>query len=160
MSENIRIARNSLILYIRLIVVLFIGVLSSRFILQALGASDFGLYNVVGGIVAMMAVLNNVMVSTTYRFIAIELGTGDEEGVNRIYNISLVIHLIMALMVLLVAETIGIYYIHHYLTIPPGKLEDAVFVFRFSVLSTVLSILSVPCQGLIFAKEFPPSVER
>ena len=153
MTANSRIAKNSLILYIRLIVVLFIGILSSRFILQALGASDFGLFNVVGGIVSIMAVLNNVLVSTTYRYIAIELGTGAEDAVNKVYNISLVIHIILATIVFLLSETIGVFYIKHYLVISNGKLDDALFVFRLSILSTVLSILSVPSQGLIFAKE-------
>ena len=93
MSENSKIVKNSLILYIRLIIVSIVGLLSSRFILQALGVSDFGLYNVVGGIVFMMAFLNNVMVTTTYRYIAFELGRGDSNSVNRVFNVSLVIHI-------------------------------------------------------------------
>ena len=153
MSDNSRIAKNSLILYFRLIIVSIIGLLSSRFILQALGASDFGLYSVVGGIVFMMAFLNNVMVSTTYRFIAFELGTGDSNGINRVFNISLVIHIFLAFLVILFAETIGVYYIRNHLTISVGKLYDALFVFRFSIGSTFVSILSVPYQGLIIAKE-------
>lgn len=153
MSENVRIAKNSIILYTRLIIVLFIGVLSARFILQALGASDFGLYNVVGGIVAMMAVLNNVMISTTYRYIAMELGSSNEEGVNKVFNISLVIHITLAAVVLILAETVGIYFIKNHINLAPGKLDDAIFVFRLSILSTIFTILSIPYQGLIFAKE-------
>jgi O-antigen/teichoic acid export membrane protein len=153
MGENSKIVKNSLILYFRLIVVSIIGLISSRYILQALGAQDFGLYNVVGGIVFMMALFNNVMVSTTYRFIAFEMGKGDEEGVNRMFNTSLVIHIFLAVFCLFIAETLGVYYIKHYLKIGSGSLEDALFVFHLSMLSTFVTILSVPYQGLITAKE-------
>ncbi len=153
MSENKTIAKNSIILYIRLIITSIIGLLASRFILQALGASDYGLYNIVGGIVFLMAFLNNVMTSTTYRYIAFELGAGDANGVNRVFNISLVIHILIAILAFSFAETVGIYYIKNYLNIEFGKLDDALFVFRLSVFSTLVSILSVPYQGLIVAKE-------
>lgn len=153
MSENKKIVKNSLILYIRLIVLSGIGLVTSRFILQALGVSDFGLYNVVGGIVFMMAFLNNVMVSTTYRFIAFELGKEDHDAVNRIFNISLVIHVFICLLVFFIAETVGVYYIKTYLNVEAGKLSDALFVFHFSILGTLVTILSVPYQGLITAKE-------
>ncbi len=153
LSDNKRIFKNSLILYARLIIISIIGIITSRFILKALGESDYGLYNVVGGIVFFLALLNNVMVSASYRFIAFELGTDDESSVNKIFNISLVIHLILAAIVVVFAEIFGIYYIHNYLNVSPGKLDDAIFVFQFSVFSTVFSIISVPFQGLIIAKE-------
>ena len=153
MSDNKRIFNNSLILYARLIIISVIGIITSRFILNALGESDYGLYNVVGGIVFFLALLNNVMVSASYRFIAFELGTNDENSANKIFNISLVIHLILAVIVVVFAEIFGLYYIHNYLNVSPGKLDDAIFVFQFSVFSTVFSIISVPFQGLIIAKE-------
>jgi len=152
-SDKTRLVKNSLILYFRLIVVSAVGLLSARFILHGLGVSDFGLYNVVGGIVVMMAFLNNVMVATSFRYIAYELGTGKEEGVNRVYNISLVIQILLALLVIFLGETAGVFYIRHYLNFAVGKLDDALFVFRLSILSTVISIISVPNQGLITAKE-------
>jgi O-antigen/teichoic acid export membrane protein len=153
LEANKVIARNSIVLYVRLIIGSVLGLLASRFIIQALGASDFGLYNVVGSVVFMMAFLNNIMVTTTYRFIAFELGKGELQSVNKVFNVSLVIHIILAILVLVVAEVIGIYYINNYLKVEAGKLDDALFIFRFSVLSTVISILSVPYQGLIIAKE-------
>ena len=153
MSENKKIIKNSFILYGRLIIVSFISLFSARFILQALGASDYGLYNVVGGLVFIMAFLNNVMVSTSYRFIAFELGLENEGNVRKVFNTSLAIHLAIGCLVILIAETIGIYYIKHYFNVAPNRLDDAVFVFRLSVISTVFSIFSVPYQGLITAKE-------
>jgi O-antigen/teichoic acid export membrane protein len=153
MSENKMIVKNSLILYIRLFLTSIIGLISVRYILLALGASDYGLYSVVGGIVFMMAFLNNVMISATYRFIAFELGKGDTGEVNKVFNISLIIHLSLVVLTILLAETMGVFYIKNYLNIAEGKIGDALFVFRFSILSAVFSIFSVPYQGLITAKE-------
>jgi O-antigen/teichoic acid export membrane protein len=153
MSGNSKLIKNSVFSFIKLIVVAILGLLSSRFVLQALGPSDYGLFNVVGGIVFMMAFLNNVMVSSSYRFIAFELGKGDQIGVRAVYNICLVIHSCLALLLIILAETVGVYYIRKFLVIDSLKLGDAIFVFRCTVYSTVFSILSVPSQGLINAKE-------
>ncbi len=153
MNENSIIIRNSLILYIRLIFVSVIGLVSSRFILQALGVSDFGLYNVVGGVVTMMSFLNVVMISTTYRFIAFEIIRGKLEDVNKVFNISLIIHSIIALLVIIFAMTFGVYYINHFLKVEIGKLNDALFVFLISILGVILSIITIPFQGLLIAKE-------
>ena len=153
MSENRVIVKNSFVLYFKLIIVSIIGLFSSRFILQALGISDFGLYSVVGSIVFMMAFLNNIMITTTYRFIAFELGIGDNIGVNKVFNVSLVIHILLAIIVLVCAETMGVYYIKNFLKVDVNKISDALFVFRLSIVSTIVSILSVPYQGVLVAKE-------
>lgn len=153
LSDNRLLLRNTIILYVRLIVTSLIGLFSSRFIIRSLGASDFGLYNVVGGVVVMMVFLNTVMTATTYRFIAFEMGTGNKEGVNKVFNISLVIHVFMGLMVLLLTETAGVYYVNNYLKVEPGKLNDALFVLRFSTYASVISIISIPYQGLVTAME-------
>ena len=85
-SDNKLLFKNTIILYARLIITSFIGLFASRFVIRSLGASDFGLYNVVGGLVVMMAFLNTVMVTTTYRYIAFEMGKGNDEGVNKVFN--------------------------------------------------------------------------
>jgi len=108
---------------------------------------------VVGSVVVMMNFLNTVMITTTYRFIAYEIGRDDDRGVNKVFNISLIIHLAMIFVVLILAETLGIWYINNKLNIDPGKLYDAIFVFRLSVLATVINIISIPFQGLITARE-------
>ena len=152
-KDNTLIFKNSGILFFRLLFTSVLGLFTSRFIIQSLGASDFGLYNVVGGVVVMMAFLNTVMTSTTYRFIAFEMGKGDKESVNKVFNLSLIIHLCMAILVLLFTETIGVYYVKNYLNVEVGKISDAVFILRFSTYGTVLSIISIPFQGLVTAKE-------
>ncbi len=150
--SNKLIVKNSIFLYIRLIATTIIGLLASRFTLAALGAENFGIYSVVGGIVYMMAFVNNIMVTTTYRFIAVEIGKkyGD---VNKVFNISLAIHLLISLIVLILAFTIGLFYIKNYLVLPDGRLGDAIFVFSFAILNMVCVIIGTPFQGLLIAKE-------
>jgi len=153
MDSNKRIAVNSVVIFIRLCVTSLIGLFSSRFILQALGASDFGLYNVVGGIVALLNVLNTSMVTTTYRYIAYEMGKGEEGNPNKVFNTSLAIHFGFALLILIVGGLLGEWYISNYLNVDPSRLPDARFVFRISILTTMLTTSFVPFQGLLVALE-------
>lgn len=153
MKENTTLLKNSGILYLKLIVTSLISLYTSRIVLESLGVSDFGLYNVVGGIVVMVNILNIALISTTYRYIAFEIGGGNLSGINKVFNISLVLHFILALVVVLLAETIGRYYIYNKLNVPFDRIDDAMFVFHFSVLAVVFSIFSIPFQALITAQE-------
>lgn len=152
-TDNRLIFRNTFILYSRLIITSVIGLFTTRLVFQALGVSNFGLYSVLGGIVVMMAFLNSVMVSTTYRYIAFEMGKGEKGEVNEVFNISLVIHLCMAVLMILFTETIGVYYVKYYLNVENSKLSDALFVLRFSTYAEAISIVSIPYQGLVTAQE-------
>ena len=153
LDNNKRIAINSVIIFIRLCVVSLVSILASRLCLDALGASDFGLYNVVGGIVTLLNVVNAAMLSTTYRFIAFEVGKQDGASPNKVFNTSLIIHAVLAGLIVLLALTIGDWYIHKYLNVAEGKLPDALFVFHISVFTTAISTLFVPFQGLQVAYE-------
>ncbi|MBQ9558576.1 MAG: hypothetical protein IJV08_01140 [Bacteroidaceae bacterium] len=153
MNENKRIAFNSIIIYIRLCVVSFITVILSRVVLDALGASDFGLYSVVGGIVLLLNVLNSSMASTTYRYLAYELGKGKKGNTNKIFNVSFIIHACFAASIILIGTPIGDYYIAHYLNVPDGSRADASFVFHLSILAAAINTMLVPFQGLLVAYE-------
>jgi O-antigen/teichoic acid export membrane protein len=153
MNDNKKIAVNSVIIFIRLVFTSLIGILMSRYVLDALGASDYGLYNVVGGIVTLLNVFNTAMLSTTYRFIAAELGKGDNGSLNKVFNTSFLIHAGFALFILVVGFAVGEWYIDNYLNVAEGKISDAHFVFRISLITTALSTLLVPYQGLITAYE-------
>lgn len=153
MSENTNIAKNAIIIYIRLAITALVGLLSSRFVIRALGASDFGLYNVVGSIVTMMAFVNIVMVTTTYRYVAYEIGKGVAGSVNKVFNTSLMIHFIIALIVFILSATLGELYINNYLKVDPSKIGDAEFVFWTAIGSCMISIVSVPYTGLLTAYE-------
>jgi O-antigen/teichoic acid export membrane protein len=128
------------------------GLLSARYVLLALGASDFGLYNVVGGVVSMLSFIASSMTSTTTRFINYEEGKKDGDT-NLIFNVCLVVHVIAALIFLVVAETMGILYINNYLNVEAGKEYDAHFVFQVATFLFCLTLVNVPYQGLIIAKE-------
>lgn len=153
MNENKKIAFNSVILFVRLCIVSVISLISARFVLQALGASDYGLYNVVGGIVALLNVVNTAMVTTSYRYIAFELGKGEKGNPNKVFNSSLAIHVVFGLLILLVGLPVGEWYVSNYLNVPAESLSDAHFVLRVSVFTTMVSTMLVPYQGLLVAFE-------
>jgi len=151
-SDNKRIAKNTLIVYARLVVTTIVGVLTSRFVLQALGISDYGLYNVVGGVIALFAVIAGSMSSTTIRFLNIEIGKYDGNP-NKVFNVCQVTHITFAILILLIAETIGLFYIWNYLKVAPGKESDAMFVFQVSTIVACIGIINVPYQSVFVAKE-------
>lgn len=153
MNDNKKIAVNSIFIFIRLCVVTLVSIIASRLVLDALGASDFGLYNVVGGIVALLNVVNMAMSSATYRFIATEIGRGSSGNINKVFNVSFSIHFFFALSVLILGLTIGLYYVNNWLNVDPGKLADARLVFFVSVASVCFSTLMVPFNGLLVAYE-------
>lgn len=148
-----RIAINTLILYAKLIITIIVSFVTSRLVLQALGASDFGLYNVVGGIVALMNTLGTSMVATSYRYMAVEIGKGDSGNPNKVYNTVLVIHLVLAFLLLVLGETLGVFYVNNYLNVPPERISDALFVLHLSLLTTAFVVITVPMNGLIIARE-------
>lgn len=153
MNENKKIAFNSIILFVRLCIVSVISLISARLVLQALGASDYGLYNVVGGIVALLNVVNTAMITTTYRYIAFELGKGEKGSPNAVFNSSLAIHAMFGLMIFIIGMPLGEWYVSNYLNVPSESLSNAHFVLRISILTTMISTILVPYQGLLVAYE-------
>ena len=153
MNGNRRIAINSIIIFIRLCFVSLITVILSRVVLDALGASDFGLYNVVGGIVLLLSVLNSSMASTTYRYLAFELGKGAEGDTNKVFNTSIVIHICFAAIIIVIGIPIGNIYIYNFLNVPQDRISDACFVFHLSVIAAAINTILVPFQGLLVAYE-------
>lgn len=132
--------------------VTFVGLFSSRFVLQALGASDFGLYNVVGGLIALFNFLGTAMSTTSRRYINVEMGKVDG-NLNKVFNICLLIHIGFAVLILIIAETLGIWYINNILNVEVGKQGDAMFVFQVSTIVACIGIINIPYQSLIEAYE-------
>lgn len=162
MDANKRIAINTGVIYFKLIISAAIGLFTSRVVLQALGADDYGLYSVVGGIVTFLNIIGTTMVSVSNRFIAVEFGKGASGNPNMIFNSVLIIHMMLALGLLVVGETVGLFYVDNYLNVLPEKIPDARFVLHVSLATTALSIITVPYTGLIIAREkfiFTSSVE-
>jgi len=151
-SNNKRLARNTLYISIQTIVVMLVSLYTSRVILASLGIEDFGIYNVVGGVVSLFAFLNGAMSRASQRYIAYEIGQGGK-NVTKVFSSCLLVHFLLAVIILLFAETIGLYILNHYLTIPPDRIIAANWVYQFSVLSCMVMIVSCPFNGALVAFE-------
>lgn len=152
-ETNRRIVKNTMFLYVRTFVSMLISLYTSRKILEALGISDFGILNVVGGVISMLTFLNSSMSVATQRFLTFELGRNDMKGFNRTFNMSLLIHCGLATIVLIAAETIGLWFVNTYLNMPEGRMTAANWVYQASVLSTILSIVQTPYHASIISHE-------
>ncbi|MBO4825938.1 MAG: oligosaccharide flippase family protein [Prevotella sp.] len=151
-NDNKRIAKNTAYIYLRVLVTTLVGLLTARYVLKLLGVSDFGLYNVVGGILGLLGIVSGALSMTTTRFINYEMGKKDG-NVNRIFNICQYMHVGLALILLLLAETVGVYYVLYVLNVSPDKRADAMFVFQVSTVVSCLGILNVPYSSLLLAFE-------
>lgn len=148
-----RLAKNTIALYIRTFITLLISLFTSRIVLNTLGIEDFGVYNVVGGVVMLFVFLNSAMASGTQRFLNYEMGKGDLIRVNNVFSSSLKIHFIIAIIIFFFTETIGLWFVNHQLVMPEERLYAANWVYQFSVLYTILSLIQVPYQAALIANE-------
>ena len=155
LASNKRIAKNSLFLYIRMIVIMLITLYTSRIVLEELGIDDYGVYNVVGGVVAMFSFLNSSMVSATQRYLNYEMGNGGDDSpeLRKIFSTSLTIHLLIACAIVLLAETLGLWFVNHELVIPEASRFGANVVYQCAIASFVVNILRVPFNASIIAHE-------
>src|SRR5438128_1602575 len=149
MNAAHKVAKNTGILYGRMAVTVLISLYSTRIVLQALGATDFGIFNVVGGIVAMLGFLNGSMATATQRFISYAQGAGDFEKVKRIFNMSALLHIVIAFVVLALLQIAGFLLFNRVLNITPDRINVAKLVFQFMAISTFFTIISVPYEAVI-----------
>lgn len=153
MIDNKRIAQNTLLLYFRMLLTIIVGLYTSRVILNVLGISDYGIYNVVGGVVSMLSFLNAAMTGASQRFIAFELGKNDKKQLNRVFCTSVLIHFALAGIVLIIAETVGLWFLNTHLNISPDRMVAANWVYQCSIFAFLLTIISVPYNSCIVAHE-------
>lgn len=151
-TANKRIAKNTLYMYVRLFTVMVIGLYTSRLVLEILGVSDFGLFSVVGGVLAFFTFISSSLSTATSRFFNIEMGRQGGD-VNASFNINLVLHTALALIIFILAETVGLWYVYTHLNVAEGKLGDAVFVYHISIITACLGIINNPYQSLFSAHE-------
>lgn len=148
-----RIGKNTIALYCRSIIAMCIGLYTSRILLKVIGIDDFGIYNVVGGMVMLFSFLNAALMVSTQRFMNMEMGRGKTEGVNLVFCTSVNIQLLMAVVITVGGEVIGTYLLYNYLSIPTNRINAAFWVLQFSIVTLLFSIISVPYNALIMAKE-------
>lgn len=142
-----------MMLYFRAVLMMGIGLYTSRVILQILGVTDFGIYNAVGGIIAMFGFISSSLGNATSRFITIAIGRGDQAHTNRTFGNIKVIYYALCVIVVLLAETVGLWFLFNKMTIPPERMHAAFWVFQYSVLSAVIGFICVPYNSAIIAHE-------
>lgn len=153
MADNKRIAKNTMFLYVRLLFVMGVTLYTSRVVLDKLGVDDFGLYNVVGGIVAMLSFLQGTLSNGTSRFLTYELGANNQAKLKTTFSTAFFTHLIFGLLIILLLETGGLWYIYNKLVVPDVRFTAAVIVFHISVLASLINIMQIPYTALIIAHE-------
>lgn len=148
-----RILKNTIALYLRMGVMMLVTLYTSRVVLKALGVDDFGIFNIVGGVATFLAFLNGSAISATQRFLNFELECGSTQNLRRLFSMCVNIHAIIAGVILIVGEIVGVTVLNFYLNIPDGKMYAANWVYQFSLLSFCITILRAPYEAAIVAKE-------
>lgn len=152
-ENNRRIAKNTILLYVRTLFSQLLGLYTSRKFLEILGVEDYGIYNVVGGVIALLLFFNGSMAVATQRYLTIELGKNDLKAYNNVFSMACIIHAVLALFVLIIAETVGLWFMNSYLNIPVSRMSAANLVYQASVFTVVLSIFVVPYTASLTSHE-------
>ena len=152
-QNNKRIAKNTLLLYFRMLVTMTVGLYTSRVILQNLGVEDFGIYNVVGGLVAMFTMLSGSLSAAISRFITFELGKNNLDSLKKVFSSAITIQIFLALAILVIAETVGLWFLNNRMNIPVHRVGAANWVLQFSIVTFCVNLISVPYNAAIVAHE-------
>ena len=153
LANNKRIARNTLLLYFRMLFMMVVSLYTSRVILSILGIEDFGIYSVVGGVVGIFSFLNGSMSTATQRYLTFEIGTGNIEKLKKTFSLCITIHAIITLIIVVLAETVGLWFLTTQMTIPAERMDAAMWVYQLSVFTCVVLMMSVPYNADIIAHE-------
>ena len=152
-ANNKRIAKNTLYLYLRMIITTIVSLYTVRVVLDVLGAEDYGIYNVVGGIVVLFSFLNHAMNGATQRFLSYEIGREDDFMFRKTFSMSINCHIIMAGVIFLILETVGLWFLCSQMNIPDGRMAAAHWVYQFSIITFVLNMIRVPFNASIISYE-------
>lgn len=152
-NTNKTIAKNTMLLYFRMMVTMTISLYTSRVVLQILGVDDYGIYQAVGGIVGFLSFVNTALATGSSRFITFGLGEGNLEKLKSIFSTTLTGHLILALLIVIIAEMVGPWFLHHKMVIPPDRMYAAEWVFHMSILAAFFTLTQVPYNACIIAHE-------
>lgn len=152
-ANNRRVARNTLFLYFRLLVIIVVNLVTTRVVMAQLGVTDFGIYNVVAGLVTMFAFISNSMTTVTQRYLTFELGRGDKEKLSLVFSTAINVHALISFGILVLAETIGLWFLNSEMNIPPDRVVAANWVYQFSIIGFIVSIMQLPYNSAIIAHE-------
>ena len=152
-NNNKRIAKNTLLLYGRMLLLMLISLYTSRVILNALGVEDYGIYNVVGGVGTMFSAISGSLSAAISRFITFELGKGNQEKLNKVFCTSIHVQIMLIVLITILLETIGLWFLNTKMTIPTERMTAAFWVFQISVVTFSINLWSVPYNACILAHE-------
>lgn len=152
-ANNNRIAKNTVLLFIRMAVTMIIALYTSRVVLKTLGVTDYGIYNVVGGVVTMLGFISNSLADASSRYITFAIGKGQLEKLQHLFSCIFSIHLIIAIILFMIAETLGLYFVLEKLVIPENRKLAALFVYQASIITFFITIISVPYDAIVIAYE-------
>lgn len=152
-DENKRIAKNTLMLYVRMFLIMAVTFISFRLLLKELGEEDYGIYNVVGGVVILFSFLNSAMMQSSQRFFSYHIGNNDIDMLKRMFSASCCIHLIIAIVVFIMAETIGLWFLNTYMNFPTGSMTAVNIVYQCSIMTFLINVIIVPYQAMIISQE-------
>ena len=142
-ENNKRIAKNTLLLYVRMLFMMIVSLYTSRVVLNALGVEDYGLYNVIGGLVVMFNLLSGSLSAAISRFITYELGKGDKQKLSLIFSSAMTIQIILVLIIVLLAETVGLWFLNTQMNIADQRMEASNWVFQFSLLAFIINLIKL-----------------
>ena len=152
-SNNKTIAKNTVFLYFRMLFTMLVSLYTSRVVLQVLGVDDYGIYQTVGGLVAMLSFLNGALSTGSSRFLTFELGRKDSDRLKRTFSTTLLMHIVLALLLVLIAETVGLWFVYNKLVIAPERMSAAIFAYHLSILTALVTITQVPYTASIISHE-------
>lgn len=152
-ENNKRIAKNTLLLYFRMLLTMAVSLYTSRVVLSTLGVEDYGIYNVVGGVVTMFSVISGSLSAAISRFITFELGKGNKKSLEKIFSSAVTIQLALGLIILILAESIGVWFLNSKMNIPESRMYAANWVFQLSIITFIINLISVPYNATIIAHE-------
>jgi O-antigen/teichoic acid export membrane protein len=148
-----RIAKNTSLLYVRMFITLVVSLFTSRIVLNTLGVEDYGIYNVVGGIITLFSVVNSAMTTATQRYITFELGKDDIDRIKSVFSTSIQIHFCISVIIFFLAESIGVWFLCKKMNIPEERFDAAFWVYQCSIISSLISVMTVPYNAVIIAHE-------
>lgn len=152
-ANNKRIAKNTLMLYLRMMFMMIVSLYTSRLVLQILGVEDYGIYNVVGGVISFISFLNGSLNTATQRYLNYEMGRNNVEGMKSIFSMSMICYMGIAVLALILAESVGYWFVTNKLVLPPQRLDASIWVLHFSILTFVVQLFIVPYNAAVIAHE-------
>lgn len=152
-ENNKRIAKNTMFLYFRMLLIMLVSIYTSRIVLKILGVEDFGIYNIIAGVIVLFSFLNNALTRSTQRFLNYELGKNDINEVKRVFSMSMTTHIGIALLIFILSETIGLWFVNTQLNLPLNRMSAVNWIYQFSIFSFCIQVIRVPFNASVIAYE-------